>query len=282
MIESKRFSRPIAALALLLSLSAAPASSQGPEENEVKDEQPAAAAEYNVNKVVERMVEIMRADTNYAEMKMTIYNPAWPSPREIEFKSWDHRENDDTFIRITAPPRERGKAFLKKGNVFKVYIPTRRENKPITIPPSLMLQSWMGSDFTYDDLAKQSSMIEDYDKFLEGVEKREGPSLLRIRLEPREDAAVVWGKVMVWARARDYIPVRYLYYDDRGEKARDMTLSNIEKVDSRKVPLRWEMRNLEPGKEGHRTALVIQEIEFNVEIGPSVFTEKNLTRRDWE
>jgi len=241
------------------------------------------AGEYEPSRIIKKIEDKMRAKTNYSEMTMTIYNPNWPRPREIRMKGWEDREADKSFIRITYPPRDRGKAFLKEGYVFKVYIPTERENKPITIPPSLMLQPWMGSDFTRDDLVRESSMIEDYKQRLVKLEKgRNGHALAVIDLIPRPDAPVVWGKITAVIDVVEYLPVRYEYYDEDGALVRVMILSDIKEMGGRRIPARWEMISKRPEQEEHRTVLEINDIKFNVEIPPRTFTEKNLTRRDWE
>ncbi len=117
-------------------------------------------------------------------------------------RSWEDRKEKKSFIRVTAPPRDAGKAFLKEGYVFKAYIPTRRENKPVTFPPSLMLQPWMGSDFTRDDLVRESSMEDDYTHRIAGFETDDkGRELVKIEFTPKPDVPVVWGKILGSVRA---------------------------------------------------------------------------------
>jgi outer membrane lipoprotein-sorting protein len=241
-----------------------------------------AGNQLNAAEVIKKVEDLMRGDTSYSEMKMTVYNPAWPGPREYEMRSWDERKSDRSFIRITAPARDRGKAFLKDGKVFKVYIPTERENKPMTIPPSLMLQPWMGSDFTNDDLVRESSIINDYTQIIEGTESEGGKNLVRVRLDPKPEAPVVWGKIVYWVDADAYVPVRELYYDEDGKPVREMVLSEVKNMDGRNLPTVWEMKNLDPEKKGQRTVITIGKIQFNLTLDPQLFTEKNLTRRDWD
>lgn len=234
------------------------------------------------NQIIKKMEAQMRADTNYSEMTMEVHNPNWDRPRSYSMRAWEDRKEEKSFIRITAPPRDKGKAFLKEGNVFKVYIPTERENKPITIPPSLMLQPWMGSDFTYDDMVKESSIIEDYEQTIEKVEKTDKGKLVQVRLDPRPEAPVVWGMLRIWVNLDNMLPTKWEYYDEEGVKTRVMKLSEVEEMDGRKVPTRWEMTSLDEDKEGNKTVLMIEEMKFNLEIPEDTFTEKNLTRRDWE
>ncbi len=280
-LQSRRY-RGLGRLALLLMVIAL-VPLAAPVAQESAEPAPAAANQYDGNAVIKKLDELMRGDSNYSEMKMTIYNPAWPGPRSYEMKGWEDTKNDKSFIRITSPARDRGKAFLKVNKVFKVYIPSERENKPMTIPPSLMLQPWMGSDFTNDDLVRQSSILDDYTQTVEGVETVAlGKTLIRVRLDPRPDAAVVWGKIVYWVRAADYLPTRQVYYDEDGVAVREMLLSEVKTMGDRELPTRWEMVSLEEDKAGRRTVLELQKMEFNVELDDKTFTDKNLTRRDWD
>ncbi len=233
-------------------------------------------------KIIEKVDRRLRGKTSYQEMEMTIHNPDWPRPRTYKMKAWEDVKAEKSFILITYPPRDRGKAFLKKGYVFKVYIPSRRENKPMTIPPSLMLQPWMGSNFTRDDLVKESSIVHDYTHHLVGVEDSDVGTLIHIRMKPKPEAPVVWGQIDYWVKKDGYIPYRVRYYDDREKAVREMTMTEVEKMDGRKIPTSWEMESLQAEDMGKRTVLKLKKVDFNVEIAPSIFTEKNLTRRDRE
>jgi outer membrane lipoprotein-sorting protein len=233
--------------------------------------------------IIKKMTDLMRGESSYSEMKMTIVNPDWPKPRVYEMKGYEDKTADKSFVRITSPAKERGKAFLKVGNTFKVYIPTVRENKPMTIPPSLMLQPWMGSDFSNDDLVHQSSEEDDYEHKVVGVETDgDGVELVILRLDPKPDAPVVWGKILIWVRAEDYLPVKEVYYDEDGLAIREMNLSGIKEMGGRTLPTVWEMKSLEEDKLGRRTVIELVKIEFDIEIDPSIFSNKNLTRKDWE
>ena len=84
------------------------------------------------------------------------------------------------------------------------YLP--KTSKVIKVPPSMMMGSWMGSDFTNDDLVKEFSLLEDYS--YQRVYPEDGAdSLIYIRATPREDLPVVWGEILVAVSASDSIPV---------------------------------------------------------------------------
>jgi len=112
--------------------------------------------------IVKKADEKMQGQSNQSEMKMTIIRPGWQ--REITMKGWA-LGREYSLILITAPARDKGSGFLKRQNEMWNWQPSI--DRVIKLPPSMMLQSWMGSDFTNDDLVKESSIVNDYDQVLE-------------------------------------------------------------------------------------------------------------------
>ena len=112
--------------------------------------------------IVQKADEKMQGESNKSVMKMTIVRPTWQ--REITMKGWA-LGRDYSLILITAPARDKGSAFLKRESEMWNWQPSI--DRVIKLPPSMMLQSWMGSDFTNDDLVKESSIVNDYEQTLE-------------------------------------------------------------------------------------------------------------------
>ncbi|MDP1624058.1 MAG: outer membrane lipoprotein-sorting protein [Bacteroidales bacterium] len=107
--------------------------------------------------IVKKADDLMQGVTSQSEMEMTIIRPTWQ--RSITFKNWGKgREHSMTLI--TAPPKESGQSFLKLKNDMWSWNPTI--NRMIKFPPSMMSQGWMGSDYTNDDILKESSLVLDY------------------------------------------------------------------------------------------------------------------------
>jgi outer membrane lipoprotein-sorting protein len=229
--------------------------------------------------VAERLENTFRGETSYFEATMIVHSPRLPEPRRVGFQSWDDRPNKRSFIRITEPPKDKGMAFLKLHPNLWNYIP--RVERTIRIPPSMMLQSWMGSDFSNDDLVRESSQIDDYDHRWLGVdpdpEHPESDRAFVLEYVPKEDAPVVWGRIVSWIDAERYAPLRQEYYDEDGEKLRVLAYSDFAK-EGRPYPHRWSMIPLD--KEGHETAVEIRVIRFDEEYPDSLFTKRNLTRRE--
>ncbi len=246
---------------------------------------PASAAELlappealSAREVALRSEESMRSALTYIDAEMTVISPRLVGPRVVAFQSWDDRPGRRSFIRITSPPKDAGSGFLKLHPNLWMYVP--RVERTMRLPPSMMLQSWMGSDFTNDDLVRESSEIEDYDHTLLGIDPApEGHDGLRayvVEYRPHEDAPVVWGKIVTWIEVEHGTPLRQQFYDEDGVLLREMTFGAIVAVDGRHYPHAWTMRPLD--KPGHETSIRVREIRFDEEISDSIFTKRHLTK----
>ncbi|MEJ2595297.1 MAG: outer membrane lipoprotein-sorting protein [bacterium] len=212
-----------------------------------------------------------RGETMKGEMSMTIVRPKWE--RTISMKSWS--KGDKYFlIYITAPAKEKGQVFLKVDKEMWNYVPTI--SRMIKIPPSMMMQSWMGSDFTNDDLVKQSSIVTDYEHSLIGEETIRDEACYQIELIPKEDAAVVWGKIISWITRDDYLLWKSEYYDEDGYLQNTEYAYDIKSFGDRELPSRIEMVPAE--KEGQKTIITIEEAVYNEPIDDSFFSKQNMTR----
>ena len=168
------------------------------------------ATDIDVKAIVKRMDELYRSETSQTNMEMQIVTPHWE--RILALEVWT-QGMDRTFILITSPKKEKGVATLRIGNEMWNYLP--KTNKVMKVPPSMMMGSWMGSDFTNDDLVKESSMLDDYTYELI-TPKDSQPDHLYIQLLPKEDSPIVWGKLIVAIRLSNQIPVWQHFYDETG------------------------------------------------------------------
>ncbi len=204
-------------------------------------------------------------------MTMTIVRPAWE--RTIEFKNWNSgRENSLTLI--TAPARDKGQSFLKRENEMWNWNPTI--SRLIKLPPSMMSQGWMGSDYTNDDILKESSVVNDYDHEIAGEEMLAGRLCYKINMVAKEEAAVIWGHQVRWIDKKDFLFLKSELYDEDGYLVRTELGMDIKTMDGRLIPSRLELIPAE--EEDHKTIINIKEIEFNTPIKDSFFSQQNMKR----
>ena len=203
---------------------------------------------------------------------MTVKTPRWQ--RALELQAWIDRPRR-SFIRILGPAKEAGIASLRIGAEMWNYLPT--VERTIKIPPSMMMQPWMGSDFTNDDLVKESSLVDDYTHRIIGSDTVGGTPSYVVESTPKPDAPVVWGRIVFRVRKADFLPVREEFYDERGALVRVMSFSDVRSLGGRTVPTRWEMRPV--GKPENVTTVVMTSAIYDAPISSDIFTQRNLTKR---
>ncbi len=221
--------------------------------------------------IVTRSNDLMRGASSYAEIAMTIVKPEWS--RTVEMKIWS-MEPDFAMVYVTEPARDKGTVTLKRKSEVWNWVPSVQ--RVIKLPPSMMLQSWMGSDFTNDDLVRQSSIIDDYTQTMAGEESIEGHPCWKIVLVPHPDAGVVWGKVIMWIAKDGYLRLRTDFFDEDGVLTRTFTGSAITTFGDRKLPAHFEMIPVrEPGK---KTVMDYRRLRFDKAFDASFFSEQNMKR----
>ncbi|HIF14672.1 MAG TPA: outer membrane lipoprotein-sorting protein, partial [Bacteroidetes bacterium] len=162
--------------------------------------------------IITKADEKMRGKSSYSEMKITTVRPKWQ--KEMTLKTWT-KGSDYSVSLVMSPAKEKGSVFLKRENEVWNYLPTLE--RTIKLPPSMMMQSWMGTDLTNDDLIKQSSTVVDYTHKILGEENVEGLPCWKLELIPKEEAAVVWGKIISWIDKADYMQMKSEFYDEDDE-----------------------------------------------------------------
>ena len=191
--------------------------------------------------------------------------------RSMTLEAWS-RGKDFSLIRILAPQKERGTATLRaKDNIWN-YLPKIR--RVIKIPSSLMGAAWMGSHFTNDDLVKESRMADDYTSEITFRGPRDGTRVIELTLTPREDAAVVWGKVVACIKADDWIPLNIVYYDEDLDEVRTMVFADVRPLGGRRLPSRLRMTPAD--KPGEYTEIVYDGLVFDLELPDDLFTLRSL------
>jgi outer membrane lipoprotein-sorting protein len=231
----------------------------------------AMANAQDIKEIVKKADDKFRGKSSEGTMTMIIERPTWS--RTVTMKSWSIG-NDYSLIYITAPAKEKGQVFLKRESEMWNWMPTIE--RMIKIPPSMMMQSWMGSDFTNDDLVRESSIVIDYTHKLVGEEIIDGYKCYKVELIPLPDAPVVWGKVLMWISKDEFYWLRSEFYDEDDILVNTEILSEIKKMDDRTMPTHLVM--IPADKEGNKTTMIYDKIDFDVKIDESFFSQQNMKR----
>jgi outer membrane lipoprotein-sorting protein len=221
--------------------------------------------------IVTKADNLQRGETGFSIFSMTIVRPKWT--RTIEMKNWS-KGRDYAMTYITAPAKDKGQVFLKRKNEMWNWVPSI--SRMIKIPPSMMSQGWMGSDYTNDDILKESSIMVDYNQKIIGEEKIDGIDCYKIELMPKEEAAVVWGKVLKWISKEEFWQLKTEYFDEDNELIRTEIASEVKQFDDRKLPSLLKI--IPADKPGQRTEVRVLSSKFNIKLDEGFFSQQNMKR----
>ncbi|MEQ8705590.1 MAG: outer membrane lipoprotein-sorting protein [Phaeodactylibacter sp.] len=230
-----------------------------------------AANDPTAKEIIQKADEKMRGESNIASIKMSIIRPTWE--REMTLKSWG-KGTEYSLIVVMAPARDKGTAFLKRENEIWNWQPTI--DRTIKMPPSMMMQSWMGSDFKNDDLVRESSIVTDYEHELLGTDTIEGLACYKIKLTPKPDAPVVWGEIISWISKEEYLQLKSEFFDEDGYLAQTIYGKQVKEMDGRLIPSVMEV--VPADEEGHKTRLEYLSLDFNEPMELSFFSIQNMKR----
>ena len=225
----------------------------------------------DATEIIRQMDLKMQGNSSKSEMTMQIVRPGWT--REVGIKGWS-LGTEYSLILITAPARDKGAAFLKRNEEMWNWQPTI--DRVIKLPPSMMMQSWMGSDFTNDDLVKQSSIVIDYEHEIVADTTIQGYSCYKVEMIPKEDAPVVWGRIETYVAKDEYLQLLVKFYDEDDYIVNTMIMSDIKQMGGRLIPAKMEM--IPADNPDQKTVIVYKEIEFDLPIKENFFSMQNMKR----
>lgn len=227
-----------------------------------------AAPAQDPTTILRRVYDNYRSSSSVATVAMTVHRPAWE--RRLQLKSWT-RGQDDALVRFIAPAKDAGNATLKLDRDTWVFNP--RLNQVIKLPASMLSQSWMGSDFSYNDLARSEEIIDQFTHRLLATEQVRGRTVWTIEATPRAGAPVVWGKVILKVRD-DYVVTEQVFYDQDMKPARRMQTDDIAPLGGRPYPVKTTMYPLDAP--GQWTRVETTDAQFNVNVPAWLLTLSNL------
>lgn len=225
----------------------------------------------DATEIVRRADLQLRGESSETEMTMLIERPTWS--RSVSMKAWS-KGTDYSLILITAPARDRGTTFLKRNKEIWNWVPSI--GRSVKLPPSMMMQSWMGSDFTNDDLVRESSSVTDYNHTFVRMDTMDEYQVYIIDMIPKPDAAVIWGRVRTYIEKDHYLQLRVEFHDEYDDLINVMQGDSVKMFDGRLLPSRMVITPQD--KPGHRTILEYHSMKFDVNITESFFSIQNMRR----
>ncbi len=229
------------------------------------------AAAPDAAELLRKMDEVLRGPSHEMTVTLDVSTKNWQRhyKLEVRMKGVDH-----TFARVLEPAKSEGQGFLRVKSRLWNYLPSAE--RTILIPPSLMLDRFMGSDFSNDDFVKLTYLPRDYDGKIIGEEKKEGFDVYHLELTPHSDAPVVYGKLELWLRKTDAAPVRMDFFNEKMQHIRTLHYSEFKTFGAHELPTVWRMENIK--EKDRQTVVAILDAAFGVDIPDAVFTRENLQK----
>ncbi len=221
--------------------------------------------------VVKKAFDYYRGNASVSVAQMTIHRPDWE--RTMKIKAWTRGEHESLF-RILAPPKDRGNGTLKKGSDIWMFNP--KVNRVIKLPPSMMSQSWMGSDFSNNDLAKSDTIVTDYTHEVSGCSMADGLKVYEIKSLPLPAAPVVWGMLTFKIR-EDGIILAETFYDEEKTPVKRLVTADIQMMGDRLFPVIWRIEQRDDPR--RYTEIQYLELTFKETLPDRLFTVSGLKRR---
>ncbi|MDG2660621.1 outer membrane lipoprotein-sorting protein [Vibrio parahaemolyticus] len=219
--------------------------------------------------IVQKSDQAMRGKSSYSVATMEIVRPDWT--RSMTMKSWT-KGTELSLVLVTAPAKDKGSASLKRHREMWNWVPSIE--RIIKIAPSMLSQSWMGSDFTNDDLINQSSIVVDYQHALVGNDSFEGDKVWVIEATAKPDAPVVWNKVTLWISQSTYLQRKVEFYDEFDERVNVLTTYDVKELGGRKIATRMEMKPVD--KPGNKTIFTTHQAQFDFDINDDFFSQQQM------
>jgi len=217
--------------------------------------------------LIDHLEQLYQGGSSEANIVMEIRTPDYARRLVLHGMT---QGDDFAYFQILEPKKDRGIASLMRDQEMWNFLP--KINRVVKVPPSMMMNSWMGSDFSNDDLVKQSTLTDLYDLAMTDSETQ-----YFVSLTPREDTVTVWGRIDYVIEKSPLIPRTQTYFDERGEAVRRLEFSEVKQFGARALPSKMTMTPLK--KEGHQTIITYDSLALDVTVPDEVFTLQYLKRR---
>ena len=189
---------------------------------------PATQSPPDAEALLQHLDDLYRSKSSIAQIQIDVTSAR--NTRTMRLKAWTRGEQE-VLVLIEAPPREAGTATLRVGSNLWNYLP--RIARTIRVPPAAMLGSWMGTDFTNDDLVKESSLRKD---FVARIDRRsESPAGWWLTLDVKPDVVGRWARMELLV-SDERLPIEERHFDRKGRLARTMRFDDVKMLGGRRIP----------------------------------------------
>lgn len=233
--------------------------------------------ELTSEEIISKVNELMNQDTVQAKVKMTIVTSSG-NERVFIYDSYSKNKGEKNLLRYIEPKRAKGQAILMLNYADDIWMYFPRTKRIRKLASHSKSQKMEGSDFSYEDTGASDTFITDFSSKKLGSEKKEGYDCYKIEMIRKEGSEAGYSRLIMWIIKDNLFPVVIDYYDNDNPELRLKTLIqyDIREVEGIPTAMKIVMYNKQ---ESSQTNIEIIEIQYNVKLDDSLFTERNLKRR---
>ena len=218
--------------------------------------------------IIRRVEENQIHDTVKIEGKMIITDRF--GEKVSSFISYA-RGSEEMLLEFTSKP-EAGQKILRTEDEIYLYYPDAEE--VIRMQGAALRESVLGSDFSYEDMTGEKSILDSYRASLQGSESIDGHDCYKIELDAKS-RDVPYPRQIVWIDKELYVDRKAHKFSLAGELLKEMRIEEIEKIEGKYIPTDIIMED--QLKSDSSTELIIEEIDINIPLDPSLFSLEELT-----
>ena len=211
-------------------------------------------------------------------LKMTLEN-ARGAQRIRTVRQYVARFDDveKKLLFFTAPADVRDTAFMNwtyddpaRSDDQWIYLPALRQVRRISAEKKN--DSFMGSDFTYEDLGERHPGQDTHR--VTGTETIDGRTVYVVESVLAEGTSA-YSRTVSWVADEIWIGLRREFYDGAGDHIKTLEIDDYQQIAGFWTINRMTMTNADSG---HSTTMELSDLQFNTGIAENTFTERTMTR----
>jgi outer membrane lipoprotein-sorting protein len=234
------------------------------------------AQELTGEAIIQKVNDTMNVETSHGKAKMTIVTTSG-SKRTFVQESWSKDKGEKNLVRYLEPRRVKDQAVLMLNNADDIWMFFPRTQRVRKLATHAKKQKMQGSDFSYEDMGSGDAFIEDYvSKRLED-EESEGYDCYKLELARKPESDLSYSRLIIWVIKENFVPIAIDYYDEdnASRRLKRLVQSDIRVIDGISTAMKAVMLNL---NDNTQTELEMLEVEFNIALDDSMFTERALKK----
>ncbi len=232
--------------------------------------------------IMEKLDQLKKPMDVQTHLKMTLISVKGDKERSrsreltsIEKKFEDGIFKSKSLLRFSQPKEVKGTGFLTWDRADEaddqwLYLPALKKVKRIRTKEKG--RSFMGTDFSYDDLSGRALDVDEYTLLGEGVVH--GSDCYKVKAKPKEKGSQYSSRI-VWVEKKNSLMKRVEFFNKKGMPSKILDIPEHVKNGDYWTATKMIMKNL---KNNHRTELIVLKVDYDQGLKDIVFTESFLKR----